>query len=112
MAGGPWKYQYQVAYAGGRQQPADRDHRQKNVRLNNLDRKMLVAQGNAQKFMDFSIDLVVTNIHYDVICKVVAASGFLTKKWFVLSGILRSQFLRVMQTLGSYPVTIVKTLGK
>lgn len=31
----------------------------KNVRLNNLDRKMLTAQGNAQKFIDFSIDFVV-----------------------------------------------------
>jgi ribosomal protein L11 methyltransferase len=79
-----------------------------NVRLNHLDRNMIVVQGNAQKFIDFSSDLVVTNIHYDIMKKVIAASGFLTKKWFVLSGLLRSQFSSVMQTLGSYPVSIVK----
>lgn len=80
-----------------------------NIRLNGLDRHMIAVQGNAQKFIDFSSDLMVTNIHYDIMRKIIAAKGFLTQKWFILSGLLRSQFKTVMKKLNSYPVTIVKT---
>lgn len=62
-----------------------------NVRLNKMTDRIAVVQGNAKNFMDLSCDLVISNIHYDVMRHIVAAPGFRLTKQFVLSGLLRSQ---------------------
>ena len=36
-------------------------------------------------------DLLIANIHYDVMQHIVDSEGFLKKRVFILSGILRSQ---------------------
>ena len=71
----------------------------RNVRLNGMADHIVVAQGDAKNFMDLSCDLVVSNIHYDVMRHIVAASGFKAMKQFVLSGLLRSQAMRIEQQL-------------
>jgi ribosomal protein L11 methyltransferase len=62
-----------------------------NVRLNKMVDRIAVVQGNAKNFMDLSCDLVISNIHYDVMRHIIAAPGFRVTKQFVLSGLLRSQ---------------------
>ena len=81
---------------------------QKNVRLNGLSRQILVAQGDAEKFMDFTSDLVVTNIHYDVMKNLIGTSGFLKKKRFILSGLMRSEAAHIESTLAGLPVEIIR----
>ena len=81
---------------------------QRNVRLNGLSQRILVAQGDAEKFMDFTSDLVVSNIHYDVMKNLIVTSGFLKKKCFILSGLMRSEAARIESTLADLPVEIIR----
>ncbi|WP_372677992.1 50S ribosomal protein L11 methyltransferase [Desulfosarcina sp.] len=81
---------------------------QKNVELNTLSKQILVVQGDAEKFMDFTSDLVVTNIHYDVMKNLIGTSGFLKKKRFILSGLMRSEAARIESTLADLPVEIIR----
>ncbi len=81
---------------------------QRNVRLNGLSERILVAQGDAEKFMDFTSDLVVSNIHYDVMKNLIRTSGFLKKKRFILSGLMRSEAARIESTLAELPVKIIR----
>lgn len=80
----------------------------RNVKLNGLHDRILVAQGDAEKFMDFTSDLVVSNIHYDVMKNLIRAKGFLKKKRFILSGLMRSEAARIESTLADLPVKIIR----
>ncbi|BBO71734.1 hypothetical protein DSCA_56640 [Desulfosarcina alkanivorans] len=80
----------------------------RNVELNGLTDRILVAQGDAEKFMDFTSDLVVSNIHYDVMKNLIRTRGFLGKKRFILSGLMRSEAARIESVLADLPVKIVR----
>ncbi len=62
-----------------------------NVRANAMSETILVVQGDAKNFMDLPCDLMVSNMHYEVMRHLVTAPGFQAQKQFVLSGLLRSQ---------------------
>ena len=79
----------------------------RNIRLNRLDEKILAVQGLAEDFVDMEADLLVANIHYDIMKKILKAEGFIRKKRFILSGILNSQALRIEETLAALPVRIL-----
>jgi ribosomal protein L11 methyltransferase len=79
-----------------------------NVRLNDMDRQILVVNGQAEACTGYRADLLVANIHYDVMHRIVRTAGFLEKKWFILSGLLRSDAKRIGDYLANQPVTIVK----
>jgi ribosomal protein L11 methyltransferase len=80
----------------------------KNVLLNDMNEQILVIQGRAEDFTVFPSDLLVANIHYDVMKKIVRSPGFLRQKWFLLSGLLRSQANEIEQFLARQPVIIIK----
>lgn len=80
----------------------------KNIRLNRLQDSVLVAQGRAEDFIDSPFDLVIANIHYDVMKHLIDAQGFLTKKWFVLSGLLRTQASDIAYRISRHPAQILK----
>ena len=71
----------------------------RNVQLNQMDERVLVLQGNAKNFMDLPCDLMISNIHYDVMRHLIAAPGFRTRKQFILSGLLRSQAVDIERQL-------------
>lgn len=79
-----------------------------NVRRNGLSDRVLVIQGRAQDWIHCPADLVVANIHYDVMKKLIDTDGFQRKKWFILSGLLRSQAGEIAARLSGRPVTLVK----
>jgi ribosomal protein L11 methyltransferase len=81
---------------------------QRNVRLNQMTDRILVAQGDADKFMDFTSDLVISNIHYAVMKDLIRAEGFLEKKRFILSGLMRSEAARIESALADLPVEIIR----
>lgn len=62
-----------------------------NIRHNQLGDRIVSVAGRAQDFIDYPADLVVANIHYDVMKELVSGSGFREKKWFILSGLMRTQ---------------------
>jgi ribosomal protein L11 methyltransferase len=80
----------------------------RNVSLNALDTQVLVTQGDAEKFMDFTSDLVVSNIHYEVMKNLIRSRGFLKKKRFILSGLMRSEARRIEAALADLPVHILR----
>jgi ribosomal protein L11 methyltransferase len=79
---------------------------QRNVELNRMADQVLVTQGDAEKYMDFTSDLVISNIHYDVMKNLIRSPGFVKKKYFVLSGLMRSEAARIESTLARLPVEI------
>ena len=79
-----------------------------NVRLNNLSGQILPIQGKAEDYTAIATDLLVANIHYEVMAKIVRSDGFLRQKWFILSGLLRSEAAQIADFLASQPVVILK----
>lgn len=79
-----------------------------NVALNNLDDTILVINGRAEEHTGVATDLLVANIHYDVMKDLVRTEGFLAQKWFVLSGLLASEAEKILDYLRSQPVLILK----
>jgi ribosomal protein L11 methyltransferase len=81
----------------------------KNVRHNHLQDAVMVVQGRAEDFIDSSFDLMIANIHYDIMKYLIASQGFFTKKWFIMSGLLRSQARDIIYRLNNHSVQIIKT---
>jgi len=79
-----------------------------NVQLNNVKDSVVVIQGPAEDFMDIPADLVIANIHFDVMKYLINSEGFISKKWFILSGLLRSQARDVAYMLAQKRVKILK----
>lgn len=80
----------------------------KNVRLNGLADRIAVVQGLAEDWISCQADLLISNIHYDIVKRLIDSEGFYTKKWFVLSGLLRSQARDIAHRLSGQPVEILK----
>ena len=62
-----------------------------NVRLNQLEDYVMVVQGNALDLVHCRADLVIANIHYDVMRRLIQSRAFLEKRHFVLSGLMRRE---------------------
>ena len=81
----------------------------KNVGLNHLEKQIAVVQGYAETFIDCPADLLIANIHYDVMQKLICSKGFLTQKRFILSGLLRSEAKQIRIELERLPTKILKS---
>ena len=80
-----------------------------NVRINHFEDRILSIQARGEDYIEMAADLVVANIHYDVMKDLITTPGFLAKPWFVLSGLLRSEARKVMDSLRTSGVTILET---
>jgi len=78
-----------------------------NVKLNGLEESIEVREGLAEDIVDSPSDLLIANIHYDVVLKLIKEGGFLKKKYFILSGLMRSQARDIKLELSRYPVEII-----
>jgi ribosomal protein L11 methyltransferase len=78
----------------------------KNVALNKLD-NVLVARGCGIGFMDYEADLVVANIHYDIMKDLIVTEGFFKKRFFILSGIFKGQAQKILDKINTYDVNII-----
>ena len=67
-----------------------------------------MARSRAQDCIDFQADLVIANIHWEVMRELVLSDGFLQKKQFILSGILRSEARDLAEILAKLPVKFQK----
>lgn len=80
----------------------------KNIQLNGFEDRLLAVHGKAEDLIFCDADLVVANIHYDVMKRLLSSEGFLRKKIFILSGLLRSQARDVDRILSEFSVKIIK----
>lgn len=79
-----------------------------NVIANQLDDRILVVNGRAEEHTAIGCDLLVANIHFDVMKDLVRTEGFLRQKWFILSGLLGSEVEKILEYLATQPVLILK----
>ena len=80
----------------------------RNVRLNRLEDRIVIAQGRAEDLIACPADLLIANIHYDVMRQLVNTGGFLAKKQFILSGLMRGEAKHIANLLQRHPVKIIK----
>ncbi len=81
----------------------------RNIALNGLEQQILAFQGRAEEWMNLPADLLIANIHYDVMKELVVSEGFLKKKYFILSGLFRSEAEKIQDILSALSVTITET---
>lgn len=79
-----------------------------NIRLNRAQEKVLAFQARGEEVMSIPCDLLVANIHYDVMQHLIESPHLLKKKWFILSGLLNSEAKKIMTALSGKPVQIVE----
>ncbi|MBM9606388.1 50S ribosomal protein L11 methyltransferase [Desulfopila inferna] len=79
-----------------------------NVVLNEMENNIVVINSQAEIFSEIPTDLLVANIHYDIMKDIIRSEGFLKQKWFVLSGLLTSEAAKVEEYLAGLPVLILQ----
>jgi ribosomal protein L11 methyltransferase len=82
---------------------------QNNVRLNKRENNLLIAQGKAETFIHYPVDLLIANIHFDVMRQLINTRTFLDNKAFILSGLMRREAKEVVNILARMPVKVLKT---
>ena len=81
----------------------------KNVRLNHLQNQIAVVRGYAEYFVDSPADMLIANIHFSVMQKLIKATGFKSKKRFILSGLLRSEAKQIRIELERVSAKVIKS---
>jgi len=77
-----------------------------NIRRNEMQERVLTLRGRAEYGIRLAADLVVANIHYEVMDKLLESPGFLQKRWFILSGLLTGQARAATARLEAMPVQL------
>jgi len=80
----------------------------RNVQLNALELKILVIQGRAEEFVGVPADLLVANIHGEVLLRMMDAPGFRRQPRFILSGLMRSEAKEVRRRLSLQRIRILE----
>lgn len=80
----------------------------RNVNLNGVGDRVLPVHGRAEQLVASPADLLIANIHYDVMQKLLQSQGFKAKRHWILSGLLRSQAREVENLIGDGGGHIVK----
>jgi len=80
----------------------------RNIQLNGLEKQILALQGAAENFVDLPSDLVISNIHYDVMKRLLQGNRFLHTRFVILSGLLRSQAMKVERLLSKASIQILE----
>jgi ribosomal protein L11 methyltransferase len=79
-----------------------------NFSINGMLDRIMPVQGLAQDFIELSADLLIANIHYDIMKILIRSEGFLRKKCFILSGLLKSEAKEILFHLSKPPVKIIQ----
>jgi ribosomal protein L11 methyltransferase len=79
-----------------------------NVRRNNLGKIIRVVEGAAESFAEVPADLVIANIHYELIKRLLNIEGFLNRDRLVISGLMRSQVRELRGELGRHDFHILR----
>ncbi len=64
------------------------DTAKKNRSLNGFDKNMHLWMGDVRDFLHIPADLLIANLHFQVIDQITDQEDFYTKKYYVLSGLL------------------------
>lgn len=79
-----------------------------NVALNRFDGIIRVAEGSAEMFLDEPADLVVANLHWEIIHKLIQEAGFRSRERLLISGLMRSRRSDVRRELRANRFKVLK----
>lgn len=71
----------------------------KNIILNGFEKRIDVIKDRAESYMNRAVELLIANIHYDVIKGLFEQKRISEIKWFIISGLMRSQALEFRDSL-------------
>ena len=80
----------------------------RNIRLNRQENRVLAIQGDARDIILLTADLIIANIHYDVLAQMISAAPFKKGQRFIFSGLLKSQAAEVRYQLDRRAMQIEK----
>lgn len=80
----------------------------KNVALNGLGKVIEVIEGDAGILGNESADLIVLNIHHEVISGFIETGGLGAAKWVIISGLMRSAGRQIRARLGDCGLCLVR----
>ncbi len=80
----------------------------KNIKLNGFQTRILAFQAKGEEIMSIPCDLLVANIHYDVMQHMIEQPSLLEKKYFILSGLLNSEAQKILDSLSKQDVRIIE----
>lgn len=79
-----------------------------NVVLNHLESRIEVREGRAEDYAEMPADLMLANIHWDVLKSLLAQEGFRKHSWMVLSGLMRTHARDLESDLVRYGLRLVQ----
>ncbi|MEW6078729.1 MAG: 50S ribosomal protein L11 methyltransferase [Thermodesulfobacteriota bacterium] len=79
-----------------------------NVRLNNVDDRVLIMKGSALEPAYHPADLLMANIHCEVMEAIIETPVFSGCRWFILSGLLRTPARKIIARLNELSAEIIK----
>lgn len=80
-----------------------------NIALNGLANQIIAIQADAKDIIAYPADLVIANIHYAVMTELISVRAFFEKKFFILSGLLRSEAKDIAIRLEQRKARIIET---
>jgi len=84
----------------------------RNLRHNHLEKEILLIQGDARHFAYLPGELALANIHLDVLLDLLKIPEFLTRKWYIFSGLLGTQMMMFRDRLLATPLQPVAALDE
>jgi ribosomal protein L11 methyltransferase len=84
----------------------------KNIRQNQLSRRIHLIQGDARDFAYVPADLALANIHLDVLLDLLQIPEFLNKQWYIFSGILGAQMAVFADRLKATPLKVLAAVDE
>ena len=79
-----------------------------NIKLNGQGRRILAIQGLAEEFVQGDFDLLLANIHYAVMERILAAWKPSAGQRFILSGLMRSEARKILGRLTELRACILR----
>lgn len=79
----------------------------RNAKRNGWEKRIRVVEGSAEAFISVPAEVILANIHFEVLRALVSHPAFRLKKWAVLSGLLRSQCQTILEVLAEMPVEVI-----
>lgn len=78
----------------------------RNVLLNGVKDRVEVKRGKAEAFAEEKADMVLANLHLQVIDALVKREAFLSRRWVVLSGLFHGQVNGIMASLEKWQLKV------
>ncbi len=79
-----------------------------NIRINGFEEQILAFQARGETQMEIPCDLLMANIHYDVMQHLIESPALVEKKWLILSGLLNSETPKIIKRLKERGIHILQ----